>query len=164
MKLLLRFYLDTSFWDRLTDNTSPRRRRLSFRFLSHLAGRHELFVSELVRREVAHTPDPAERRLIRRRMDAARPRVLTCRAQAEAMARELLSASGRGEKVFADFVHVGYTVISGADALVTWDRDDLACPRMRSLVQWYARRRGQPAPVIGTPEEVAEWFGLRTHA
>ncbi len=51
--------------------------------------------------------------------------------------------------------------MSKTDALVTWDTDDLARDRTRTVVQAYAMRKGLRASLIGTPYEVSDWLGIR---
>ncbi len=76
-------------------------------------------------------------------------------------ALELLAAGRWSQARLADRVHVAYTLLSGADALVTWDTRDLARERPRVVVHAYAARQGLRAPLIGTPQEVAGWLGLK---
>jgi len=52
-------------------------------------------------------------------------------------------------------------MLSDVDALVTWDQGDLARDHTRRIVQVYGRRERLSVPLIGTPEEVAKWLGLR---
>lgn len=160
MKRRYRLYCETSYWKRLGDAMTDGRRRVSYRFLRAVAGRHQLLLSRLVLQEIALTSDLDERRHILRRIESVRHRMVTNSRRAERMALELLAVGGWSEELFADLLHVSYTILSGAEALVTWDAGDLARDRTRLVVQAYARRSGLAAPLIGTPEEVAKWLGM----
>lgn len=161
MKTRYRLYLETSFWKRLGDAAYHSRRRLSYRFLRQVESRHDLFISNLVHGEVMGTPDLVERRHVLRRIKSVHPRTVTNSRKAERQALELLDSGGWEDGLLADMLHVAYTIQAGCDALVTWDQDDLARDKTRNVVQAFGRRTGVSAPLIGTPEEVAEWLGIR---
>ena len=154
-------YLETSFWKRLGDQANPEMRKITYRFLRAVSSKHRLLISKLVRREIDGTPDAEERKLIFRRMAGVRLKTIPATARILRLRDEILKAGGWGNNRIADMLHVAYTVIAGADALVTWDRQDLARDHTRRVVQAVCRRRGQRAPRIGVPEEVAEWLGIR---
>ena len=161
MKRRYRLYLETSFWKRLGDPAMVARRQVTYRFFRSVKDRHELLLSRLVIRELMATPDLRERRHILRRIWSADPRTVTTSRRAERIALELLAAGGWSDDDFADMLHISYTIVAGADALVTWDEGDLAREWTRNLVQAYGRRQGVATPLIGTPEDVAEWLGIR---
>jgi hypothetical protein len=162
MKRFYRLYLETSFWKRLGDPAPTDRRTISYRFLRQIQKRHHLFISDRVMREAAATPDPQERKHVLRRIWSAHPRTLTLTRKAERIALDLLQTGGWGEKLFADMLHLGYSIASDMDALVTWDEGDLAREKTRILVLHYCRREGLSVPLIGTPEEVGKWLGIMT--
>ncbi len=154
-------YLETSIWSRLLDSADLRKQRLTQSFVDTAALQCRILISPTVPAELRRTPGKEKRTLLLDRLWAARPEVATFGARAEEMALELLSAGRWKRSRFADMVHVAYTVLSGADALVTWDVDDLARERPRVVVHAFAVRRGLRAPLIGTPQEVGPWLGLK---
>jgi predicted nucleic acid-binding protein len=156
-----RLYLEASFWKRLGDPEYHERRKLSYRFLRRCRKDHDALVSRLVLREIEATPNLEERRHVLRRVWAARPKVITTSRRVERIALEIMEISGRGDDAFADMLHIGYSMVADADALVTWDEGDLARDHTRRLVQAYGRREGMGVPLIGTPEEVAGWLDIR---
>ncbi len=162
MRRRFKFYLESSFWKRLVDPANPRMRKVSYQFLRAVAGRHRIITSRLVRAELHATPDLVERRAVTRHMERVRMRAVPTTALVTTVRDEILEEGGWGANRLADMLHVAYTVIARADALVTWDQDDLARERTRRVVQAVCRRRGLKAPRIGMPEEVAAWFGLMT--
>lgn len=155
-------YIETSLWSRLADPPSEPKRWATEAFLRSTRLGHRLLVSPIVIEEILETPDRARAQEIIDRLWAMRPEVLPAWEEAERIASDLIAAGRWSRRRIADLVHVGYTVLSRADALVTWDTDDLARPRPRTVVHAYARRRGMSAPLIGTPKEVAEWLDIRT--
>ena len=161
MKTRFRLYLETSFWRRLGDSADWKRRRTTYRFLRAVESRHDLFISRWVTDEISQIPDMLERRQIRRKIDDSGSRTLTENRQIERAAFELLALTGNNNRLLADMWHLGYTVVSGLDALVTWDMRDLARDRTRTAAQVYGRRHGMEVPLIGTPEEVAQWLNLK---
>lgn len=160
MKRRFRIYCETSFWDRLADPTHPNRRSASYAFLDAILHRHDLYISPLVLEEVDATPDPEERRMIRRRLRRAHPKLVSGQFRAQLMARTLREEGGFGGRILADLTHVGYSIIVGADALVTWDVRGLAREEMRQVVNAYCKRNDLAAPLIGTPPEVAKWLSI----
>lgn len=161
MKRRYRLYLETSFWDRLGDPRADVRRRVSYRFLRRSTRQHhQILVSDLVLEEVRATPMEEERKSILRRIWSSGAKHVTALRPAERVAGGLMAAGGWDGDLFADMLHVGYTVAGEADALVTWDRSDLARDHTRNIVAAYCRREGLLAPLIGTPEEVAKWLDI----
>jgi hypothetical protein len=154
-------YPETSFWRRLGDSANSGPRKVSYRFLWMARRKCRVLVSKLTLAELARTPDPVERRHVLKRLWGSRPRLVTNSRKAERIAFQLLDAGGWSETLLADMLHVSYSMLSGADALVTWDRSDLARERTRRIVQAFGRREGLSVPLIGTPEDVAEWLELR---
>lgn len=161
MKRRYRLYLETSFWNRLGDPRNDFRRRASYRFLRRVVRQHHtVLVSDLVLEEARATPLADERKQILRRIWSSGAKHVTALRPAERVADGLMAAGGWGRDLFADMLHVGYTISGRADALVTWDRSDLARERTRIIVAAFCRREGLSAPLIGTPEEVARWLNI----
>jgi len=155
------FFLDSSFWSRLADPEGSERRATTAAFLREAELHHRIIISDAVLVELAAIADAAKRSAILDRLWAARARLARPRRDAQETALELLKAGRWSARRFADLLHVAYTVIEGADALVTWDEDDLARERPRRVTHAYTRARGLLTPLIGTPKEVAAWLGLR---
>ena len=156
-----RFYPETSFWRRLGDPVNQDLRKATYQLLRSIKKQDRVLTSKLVLLELSEVPDHDERRHIMRRLWDARPKMVTTSRRAERIALELLEAGGWGEEVFADMLHVSYSMLSEVDALVAWDQGDLARDHTRRIVQAYGRRERLSVPLIGTPEEVAQWLGRR---
>ncbi len=120
-------------------------------------------MSDAVVVELAAISDAVKRQGVLDRLWAASPRLAGPKREVDKMALELLHAGRWSKRRFTDMLHVAYTVIEGADALVTWDEDDLARERPRRVVHAYTRAMGAVDSAhrnTGTPKEVVEWLGL----
>lgn len=161
VKRVYRLYLDTAFWNRLGDSRNWGMRRLSYRFLNRACPGHEILISPLVLAEIAQTPDLRERLTIERMLRKGCTGVVSGEHWAREFAQALVEVERFADRMLVDLTHVGYAVRGGADAVVTWDRRTLAREKVRRTVQIVCRREGRTAPLIGTPEEVARWLGLK---
>ncbi len=157
----LRFYLDASIWIRLTAQQDFERRAAPYHFLNRSCLRHELLTSPLVGKEIRDAPNPELHLKLERQLERQNPELVPNKAQAEAIGKDLKDRGGFGERRLADLIHVGYVVLGRADALVTWEVQTLAKEHVRTVVKRWGKELRQPVPRIGTPFEVAEWFGLR---
>lgn len=156
-----RLYLESSFWKRLGDAIDDPRRRLSYRFLNQARRNCRLIVSSIVHDEIHRTPEPAERRLLRRRLAESRIHNIPVTRRILDLAEELRLAGGWNARQFADMVHLSCAILYPCDALVTWNLRDLAREKLRKVAGRIAASRGLVAPVVGTPLEVARWLGLK---
>ncbi len=154
-------YLETSIWSRLVEVPVSPRRRITEQFVDQVARHHRIVISDMVDVELAAIPDVTLRTAAQDRLWAMRPRVARFRAEAERVALDLLRMGRWSPRRFADLMHVAYTVLEDADALVTWDVADLARGRPRRIVHAYTRARGMLTPLIETPEEVSRWLVLK---
>lgn len=162
MKRRYRLYLDASVWDRLGDRANWPQRRASYQFLNRSCQGHDVLISPLVTTELNQTPDPEERRIILRQVAKERRIEITGRAWASRFARLLTEVGNFGPRMLADLTHVGYAVLGQADAIVTWDQRTLAREKVRQTVLAVCRREGLAVPLIGLPQEVIGWLGLKT--
>ena len=58
-------------------------------------------------------------------------------------------------------LHVACAMLNQVDALVSWDKADLACGSTRTAVVKVARECGLTNTFVGTPKEIAEWLATR---
>jgi len=154
-------YLETSMFSRLADPSGSAKRRTTEAFLRSARLTHKLVFGAVVIEEILETRGRLHREAILDRMWECGAELLPLQHETDKMAKDLLAAGRWSGRRIADMVHVAYTLLADAEALVTWDVDDLARPRPRTIVHAYARRLGIPAPLIGTPQEVATWLEIR---
>ena len=82
--------------------------------------------------------------------------LLTETPESRALAKKLLIAGGLPDKAASDALHIGIADVHGMDYLVTWNCKHIANARMLRFVAETCRAAGFEAPVICTPEELAE--------
>ena len=114
----------------------------------------------MVIQEVLATPDPEVRKAIEKELRASGCEHLGALENAAPIAEAIRKAGRFSERMLVDLTHVEYAILSDADAVVTWDARTLARDRVRVTVHAWCQREGYTAPLIGGPEEVAEWLGL----
>ena len=154
-------YIETSVFSRLADPGDSFMRKATELFLQSARRTRILVFAPIVISEILQTQPDARRDAILRCMWISGAELLPFREGAERIAMELLHAGQWSRRRMADMHHVAYTILTDADALVTWDIHDLARPKTRTVVHAYARRLGLPVPLIGTPQEVAAWLDVR---
>lgn len=161
MKKRLKLYFETSIWRRLVDPTDPRR-KATYHLLTEARRRHYIYSSREVVRELDEIVDLEIRKRAVDRFRRVRPEMITMRPQIKRLAEEMLRRGGWGLDDLADMTHIGYSLVSRVDVLVTWDTGDLARDKTRRLAAALAREIGLPAPDIATPIEVLEeWLGIK---
>lgn len=157
-----RLYLETSVWMRLAADSTDPRRKVSFRFLRSLQGRHRIMVSSLVREEIRRVLASSAKRSLVRRFRRYRCRPLPETRAVRRLALELLREGGWSTDKVEDMTHLSFAMLNGVDALVSWDVRDLARPRTRMIAARCGHRHNLKLPLIGTPPEIARCLGLPT--
>lgn len=160
MKKRFKLYLETSFWKRLVDDGPTPRREISYAFLRDVSGKHRIIVAKRVFEEIIHTTSPGSRTSLLRRMKSSRVKTVPATAEIHELAGQLLVAGRWGEGRRADMLHLACAMIGVADALVTWDKSDLANDDARRIFKAVADARQLKLPRVGTPIEVRSWLGI----
>jgi hypothetical protein len=153
-------YVDSSLWSRLTAPPLNSRRIVTEAFLRSARRRYRLMISDVVVREL-YRCKTVKREALFAAMATFEPKLLELSLDAERIGRELVAAGHWKKTVLADMTHVAYTMLSKAAALATWDEDDLARDRSRTVIHGYAVRHGLWMPLIGTPEELSAWLDVK---
>jgi hypothetical protein len=113
----------------------------------------DLFVSDLVREEVAAgDEDAASRRL---GIVESLPS-LAVDQNARQLARILVQRLRIPARAAADGAHIAIAVANGMDYLLTWNCRHIANARLRTIIEDVCASLGYSAPVICTPEELME--------
>ena len=89
------------------------------------------------------------------------PRPIQTTEKVRAAAWDLVRLGCVTENHLADAFHLAYSVVGGADALITWDLRDLAREQTRKVLRDYCWRQGLAEIRIGTPIEVAKWLDVK---
>jgi hypothetical protein len=113
--------------------------------------RFNLFVSALVLQE-AGSGDAV---LAQRRLDALRGiAVLELRAEAAALAREMVEHGPVPAKAAVDAAHIAIAAVQGVAFLLTWNCKHIANAEMQPELERICRTRGYLLPVLCTPEQL----------
>jgi predicted nucleic acid-binding protein len=132
----LRIYLDTSVINFLFADDAPDFRRVTEDFFAQHVSKYELFVSEVVRLEIARTPDAQRRQQL---LDVLRHYPITMLAnEAQDEVEELADVYLlRGVIPVAkreDALHVAYATVRQMDILLSWNFKHLANVRREALI------------------------------
>jgi predicted nucleic acid-binding protein len=156
----LRLYLDTSVINFLFAEDSPEKKEVTRRFFDrHVeSGEYEVFVSDLVIREITRTSDPAQRE---RLLSVIRDYSLGVLDSAEfsgeiqPLAGAYLESGVFPRRKLDDSLHVALATVAGMDFLLSWNYRHLANVNKEMLVQADNLRLGYvKTPRMTTPMEV----------
>jgi predicted nucleic acid-binding protein len=147
----LRIYIDTSVFSAESDGRSPDRAEHTAEFFGRLS-EFSAVSSELVRSEIESTPDAARRSRMLELLSRTEPAAVT--DPARALARAYLDAGIFSAAVASDALHIGVAVVSGCDALVSWNFKHLVNQRRRGMVNALNTRLGHPSLLILPPPEL----------
>ena len=113
----------------------------------------ELFVSELVREEVAMGDAKASDK---RMGTIAEMPILRTTEEAVSLAERLVSMGPIPHEAAADALHIAIAAVNGVDYLLTWNCKHMANATLRSRIEAKVEEAGYACPVICTPEELME--------
>ena len=150
----MKLYLDTSVWNFRLNIHVPDKQRITQEFFGALQGVHEPFVSILVLEELGRTPEEVRRSALFSHLEQVSPGFLNWVPEVGAIADRVIEMGGLTERSRADAVHVGYAVVHGMDALVSWNMHDLVKLKTKRIVAGVCRLLGYKELEIVTPEEV----------
>lgn len=150
----LRFYLDTSVWSALFADRQPDHQHVA-REVVDRAGKkaYELYASDVVLAEVNGAPDPLRTSLLSA-VEGAAATILETTADVEAFADACVTRGIVPPKYRPDALHIGLAVISGADALLSWNMEHIVKLKTKREVGLLCLELGYRFIQIVTPEEV----------
>ena len=146
-----RLYLDTSVISLLDDDRYPERRDLTREFWLRRAD-YEVCSSEVARREIMDTPDPARRDSMLAVLNALP--LLSVTSEAERLASAYIATGVFPPGVADDALHVAVAVLARQDILVSWNFKHLVNQRRRAMIDSLNLSRSLPPLRILSPPEV----------
>ena len=147
----LHLYLDTSVFSLAVDERSPERQSLTLEFFRKI-GEYHVITSEVARREIMETKDPAIQQRILRILDLVE--VLPVTRDVVDLAEDLVQAEVFTSAMLDDATHVAAAVYMNADVLVSWNFKHLVNRRRRALINSLFVIKGLPPIEILSPPEV----------
>jgi len=153
----MRLYFDTSVFGALFDTELPRRIEVTRLLLeSTIKGKNIGMISDVVLEEIGRAPNELKKKIL----EEIRKIPLEAISEDESSA-DLLLIYEKEEFVRKtarlDLRHLAVAVISGADAIVSWNFRDIVNVRTRRAVHSINLRLGLPLIEIVSPEEVIEY-------
>jgi hypothetical protein len=155
---MAKVYIETSFVSYLVARPSrdlimAARQQLTIDWWENERGKHELFISEIVLREV-RLGDPSE---VAKRLKALSGLAqLDLTDEVARLADQLLSKSILPAKAARDAVHIAAATVHRMDYLLSWNFKHIANPHVRKMVDRIFLSMGYETPLICTPEEMEE--------
>lgn len=153
----MRLYFDTSVFGALFDTELPRRIEVTRLLLeSTIKGKNIGMISDVVLEEIGRAPNELKKKIL----EEIRKIPLEAISEDESSADLLLIYEKEGfvrKTARLDLRHLAVAVISGADAIVSWNFRDIVNVRTRRAVHSINLRLGLPLIEIVSPEEVIEY-------
>ena len=129
----LKLYIETSVWNFFFADDAPEKRDITKGFFESVKkGLYEVFVSEVVLREINNAPENKKKQLVKL-IEQCSPASLDAVEEAEKLAdiylnRKIVPAAKRD-----DALHMGIATVFEMDAVVTWNYRHLANLRKAEL-------------------------------
>ena len=152
----LKLYLDTSVWNFFFADDAPEKRDVTKDFLGLVRqGRYEVFISEVVIKEINDAPG--------HKRDQLGELIKTCPVieleiteEADELAKSYMAKSIVPQKKEDDALHVAIATVAEMDALVTWNFQHLANLRKTELFHSVSLEKGYLKKLeMITPMEVS---------
>ena len=145
-------YLDTTVPSAYHDSRTPERQRQTMNFWREILPKFDAFISGLVLREIAATPNESRRE---RLTDLVRDiTVLDLDAEAIALAQEYIKREIFPEKYISDANHVAVAVTNGIGYLCSWNFTHLVKVNTRREVNLVNALSGYGSIEIAAPAEI----------
>ena len=122
----LKIYLETSVWNFYFADDSPENRDITIEFFDSLAkGSYEIFISEVVLREIALAPEPKRKQLVDL-VTRFSPKELEVTVDAEHLAEIYIEKGLVPQRKVEDALHVAVACVGEMDAVISWNYRHLA--------------------------------------
>jgi len=154
----LKIYLDTSVINFLFHEDVPELRKITETFFeNHVRrGEYDVYVSDVVVREIEKTPGRAKRDQLLGVIRNSRLTVLALTDEAERLAAAYIEGGAIPPSKIEDAQHVAIATCSQLDLLLSWNFKHLANIRRQIAVRAINEREGYLHPLrLTTPMEVA---------
>ena len=157
-----RIYLETTFVSYLTARLSrdlvvAAHQQLTSAWWETRRDDFDLYISQAVLREASVGDTEAAQRRLQALEGLALPDVTRT---VEEPAARLPGPHLVPEKAAEDALHISLATVHGMDYLLTWNCKHIANAALRSLLEKILREEGFQPPVICTPEELMEAWGM----
>jgi hypothetical protein len=153
----LKLYIETSVWDFLFADDAPEKRYITERLFKEIAsGRYEIYISEVVEREIEKAPREIRKRLAGV-IEKYQPFVLEDDPESRKLVYNYVENGLLSEGQLADLLHVGIGTINEMDIIVSWNLKHIVRMKTRTMVNEINHFCGYRGIEICTPKEVLEY-------
>lgn len=154
----LKLYLDTSVWNFFFADDAPEKRDITKRFFDSIkVDSYEIFISEVVIREINDAPEP-KRKVLFDLINKYAPVELETTKEANELTEFYMERSIIPKGKRDDAFHVAIATVHEMDAIITWNYQHLANLRKSELFNGVNLERGYTKRLeIVTPMEVSRY-------
>jgi len=153
----LKLYIETSVWNHLFADDAPEKRGLTETFFMEVeAGRHDIFISEVVMAEIEDAPKYKYENL-RSAINRYSPGELSSDKESDYMVEVYLDGGLLSPNRTIDLTHLAIAGVNDMDMLISWNLRHLVKARTRMLANAINRMNGYHDIEICTPGEVIEY-------
>lgn len=154
----LKLYLETSVWNFFFANDAPEKRDITERFFTSIKEDiYEIFISEVVIREINDAPEP-KRKALFDLVNKYAPAELETAKEADELTKVYMDRGIVPKGKRDDAYHVAIATTSEMDAVITWNYQHLANLRKSELFNGVNLERGYTKRLeIVTPMEVSRY-------
>ena len=149
----LRLYLDTSVFNFIFADDDPRKKEITEKFFDSLPNLGQIFISEVVLREIRRAPEPRQTELSGL-IGRYTPRLLELNPETIDLAEKYLDEGIIPRKYRDDALHIAVAVVNDLDVVVSWNFEHIVKLKTRMEVNGINKMLGYKEIEICSPEEV----------
>lgn len=153
----LKLYIETSVWNFLFADDAPDKRALTEKLFEEIeTGKYEIFISDIVEKELGKAPDEIGNRLVGA-LGKYRPSKFEYSEESRRLVYYYVNNGLLSEDQLADLSHVALATENEIDILVSWNLKHIVKMKTKTMVNELNHRRGFRGIEICTPKEVIEY-------
>ncbi|MEW5946737.1 MAG: hypothetical protein AB1742_11110 [bacterium] len=153
----LKLYVETSVWNFLFAEDAPDKRALTERLFEEIeTGKYDIFISDVVEKELGNAPEEVENRLVGA-LKKYRPKMLEYSEESRGLVYYYIGNGLLSEEQLADLSHVALATENEIDILVSWNLKHIVRMKTKTMVNELNHLRGLRGIEICTPKEVLEY-------
>ena len=154
----IKIYLDTSVINFYFAEDAPEKMAITKQFFDQelKKGGYEIFLSNLVLRELANTKDSDRRNKLLTFAGELQAEILEPTNEVETITEKFLKTGIIPPKVQADAIHLALAIVNRMDYILSWNFQHLVRPATRKAAREFAILEGYKIVEITTPEEVLQ--------
>lgn len=153
----LKLYIETSVWDFLFAEDAPEKRYITRRLFKEISsGRYEVFISEVVVREIEKAPGETRERLAGV-IEKYQPFMLDDSVESRELVYNYVKNGLLSDEQYSDLLHVAVSTTNEMDILVSWNMKHIVKMKTKTLVNKINHYCGYRGIEICTPNEVLEY-------